>query len=83
MEKPGLVISKNVRKLWRLQTAEKYTTKNVGNAGYHVYTNDFSFKAYVDILGVIIYSKVDNYNKVDFYKLRNFCSLLQRFHYGI
>lgn len=83
MEKQFLVISKDTRKLWRLQTSEKYTTKRVSATSFEIFTKDLKFKACVSTSGTIIFSNCEKYPKTDFYKLRNFCTLLQRCHFGI
>ena len=83
MEKPVLKMSKDTRKLFRLQTSEKYLVKKINSTCFEVYTRNLNFKAFVDILGTLISSKSDNYDKVEFYKLQNFCSLLQKEHFRV
>lgn len=83
MKKPTLTIDKNTRKLWRLQSAEKYITKKFGDTDFEVFTKDMKLKAYVSTLGTLIFSNCEDYDKVEFHKLNNFSKLLQAKHFGI
>jgi hypothetical protein len=76
-------MSKDTKKLFRLQTSEKYTTKKLSDTSFEIFTKDLKFKANVSTLGTIILTNCEVYAKTDFYKLRNFCALLQRCHFGI
>ena len=76
-----MVMSKETRKLFRLDTAENYSVVNVGSTDFEVYTVDKKFKACVSRHSVIISTDSDVYDKVTFYKLKNFCKLLQSTHY--
>lgn len=83
MKNAVLIMDKNTKKLFRLQTYEKYITKRIDKTDFEVFTKDLILKAYVSTLGISFLAKYENYNKVDFYKLRNFCTLLQHCHYKI
>ena len=74
-------MSEDTKKLSRLQTAEKYSVANIGNNDFEVYTPNRDYKAFVSCDGVIIYTSLDEYDKVVLYKLKNYCALLQLFYY--
>ena len=77
-------ISKETRKLWRLQTSEKYKINKLSETSFEVFSEDLMFRAFVDPMGIIIYAKDDkNYSKAAFYKLKNYCVLLQKSHWDI
>lgn len=83
MKKPILTIDKNTRKLWRLQTSEKYITKRIGDTEFEVFTKDLKLRAYVSTLGTLFQSNCEDYDKIEFHKLVNFSKLLQACHFGI
>jgi len=79
-----LIIDKQTRKKFRLQTAEKYRITRLNSHSFQVVTRDGQMTAFVDTLGVIISAKDDQtYDKVTLYKLQNFCSLLLQTHFDI
>lgn len=83
MGKQGLVINKDTKKLWRLHTLEKYSVKKVDDTTFEILTKDLKLKAFASTLGVMILANCDNYDKVEVYKLNNYCMLMQRCHFGI
>jgi len=84
MEKTFLIINKDTRKLWRLQTAEHYTIKRQTETSFDVISCDEQLKAYVDVMGVLYFARNEQtYDKISFYKLRNFCNLLLKVHFDI
>lgn len=77
---------KETRKLLRLSCSESYKVKRTSETNFEVTTKDLTLKASVFLLlgtsGAIIMSNRDDYNKIDVHKLKNYCSLLSKCHFG-
>ena len=73
-------MNKDVKKLFRLASSERYICEKTGSNSFEVFTEDFKMKAAVSNLGVIFLSDTEDYEKVKLHKLRNFCNLIIKCH---
>jgi hypothetical protein len=82
MKKSLLIVTKEMRKICRLQKAENYKVNHISPTSIEVFTQDLDLKAVVGVSGVVIFAASEAFDKISFYKLRNYCSLLTREHFG-
>ena len=71
-------MNKTTRKMFRLQTREKYIIKKVCDY-FEIETKDLKLKSFVGIQGFSIVASEQIYNKADFYRLNNFSKMIHCF----